>query len=804
MILTLHGSSNTINSLGAFDFTNHIKSSLDIEPNSSIALVNATVERLSELIIGGVSGSNGTVQMSIDNPSPDAMKNIHIPSGVYNTDTLASTLESVMNSNFNQHGYTFYVAYDKKEDKFSINWHQGSVKGTIGKPKFPNLQTDLTQSISGTGTKLAIADGTTAGQWYMARGDQKLPDYKVFDEPSNATSGIYIMARLNIPNDGEMIMGVTGVEAYPSPNNHYEGCFGYKIKEGGHIEISEGRLGETDLNYIAGNNWTASDGVPDVWVLHQYHGNHGYDYICIPNNDPTQTVYVKKIGDGKTLHKSATDTADFNQKGVLSANNQVITWSDLDGSNVSTWTSTTGAKLSNQNSKVVYSKPNPLVHQNNGINNNGGGKICASWGSTGYVKYWFRNQTDSHWSQVHISSPDRVPVEEMFGSGLGLMEYAGIRTPVTWNATTNYIFQMRSILSASLDFSDVDFSDVNVYKLNEVAYTPTSPSNPTNKIVMGTTNPSQVIMRNTEAMFLDVNAIPKGTFGTFSWIVSSDSQDHTWTVGLMGDNLISGITPNGSNRDLANMSIGIQNYDTGGGVFGIKGWFNNAQFGYSRNYAQMGDNPKLTIQVSHTGGVDLYYSTKANNYADILPIHNSVVNVSVQNNLLPMIRSTNISSSEFTDLKIETEKLTQHTGLVHFNAFQMSDVLGMTGSTQASDDGSIGFVSSNKPDVEPEECDNPTIHLQLKNLPIVSLNGHTSRTEKTLAVIPRYTSDEHSAKGLESVNFYEPNNLIYKSFNNPRKMALNSVQVQLTNNDGSLAKDVSCFDCTLDIRPTGY
>lgn len=800
MILTLHGSSKTINSQGAYDFTNHIKSSMDIEPNSSIALVNATVERLSELIIGT---NNGTVQMEIDNASP-TMKNLYIPAGVYNTASLAQTLESVINNQFNQHGYTFYVSYDKKDDKFSINWHQGSVKGTVGKPKFPNLQTGLTQSVSGTGTKLSIADATTAGQWYLGRANQKLPDYKVFDEPSTAQSGVFIMARLNIPNDAEMIMGVTGVEAFPSPNNHYEGCFGFKVKEGGHMEISEGRLGDTDLNYIAGNTWLASDGVPDVWTLHEYHGVNGFDYICIPNNNPLGTVYIKKIGDGKTLHQSDTDTNDFEKIATLSADNKIISWTDLDGTNPTTWTSTIGAVMSNQNSKIIYSKAIPLVHHNNGVNNNGGGKICASWGSTGYVKYWHRNQTDSHWSQIHISSPNRVPVNEMFGSGLGLMEYAGIRTPVTWNATNNNIFQMRSILSASLDISPVDFSDVNIYKQNEVTYTPVSSSNLTNKLVMGSTNPSQVIMKNTEAMFLDINAIPKGTFGTFSWIVPNGSQEDTWTIGLMGDNLISGITPTGDNRDLASMAIGIQNYDIGAGVYGIKGWFNNAQFGYSRDYTVMGDNPKLTIQISHTGGVDLYYSTKATNYTDNIPIHNSVINISVQNNLLPMIRCTNTESSQFTELMIETEKLTQHTGLVHFDALQMADVLGMTGSVQASDDGATGFVSSNKPDVEPEECDNPTIHLQLKNMPILSLNGHTSRTEKTLAVIPRYTSDEHSAKGLESVNFYEPNNLIYKSFNNPRKMVLNSVQIQLTNNDGTLAKDISCFDCTLDIRPTGY
>ena len=169
-----------------------------------------------------------------------------------------------------------------------------------------------------------------------------------------------------------------------------------------------------------------------------------------------------------------------------------------------------------------------------------------------------------------------------------------------------------------------------------------------------------------------------------------------------------------------------------------------------------------------------------------------------------MIHSNNTASCEFDTITLNTEKLTQHTGLVHFNANTMSDILGMSSQTQASEDGSAGFVSDRTPNVNPNACDNPTIHLQLKNLPITSLNGNTSMTEKSLAIIPRYIDNTHSAQGLESVLYYEPNNLLYKSLDNPQKLALNQIQVQLTNNDGTLAKDVTCFDCTLDIRPTGY
>ena len=204
MIITLHGSSATLNSQGAYDFTNHIKSSMDIEPNSSIALVNATIERLSELIIGT---DNGTIQMELDDHNP-IMQDIHIPSGIYNTASLADILQSVMNTKFNQHGYTFYVSFDKKDDKFKINWHEGSAKGALGKPKFENLQADLTQSIANSGTKLSLANGHPANTWAMARRNDSIPDYQSFPEPKTAQSSLYILTKLNVPNDSQVIIGV--------------------------------------------------------------------------------------------------------------------------------------------------------------------------------------------------------------------------------------------------------------------------------------------------------------------------------------------------------------------------------------------------------------------------------------------------------------------------------------------------------------------------------------------------------------------------------------------------------------------
>lgn len=800
MILTLHGSSSTINSQGAYDFTNHIKSSMDIKPNSSIALVNATIERVSELIIGT---NNGTIQVEIDDVSP-VLNDIHIASGTYTTDSLADALQLGLNNQFNQHGYTFYVRYDVKAHQFMINWHEGSVKGAVGKPKFDKLQANLTQSITNQGTKLTIGNASAVGSWVMGVSSNALPDYSAFDEPHSANGGIYMTARCNVPDDGQVILGATAVEDFPNPAQNLEGLFGFKVKANGHVEISEGRIGSTQLDYIVGNSWTSNIGVPDVYVFHQYHGHHGYDYITIPNGNPANTNYIKKIGDGAILHKSTTDGAVFTLVGTLSADKLSIQWADLTGAVVETWTSATGAKLSNSASKVVYSKNNPTIALNNGLNNNGGGKISASWGSTGFVHYWFKNIHMNHWAEIKISSSDRVPVQEMFGDGQGILEYAGIYRGATHDAQSNNIFQMKSIVSSSLNIFNVDFSDANIYKQNEATYTPASPTQQYNKLVMGTTNPSQVIMRSTEDNFLNGNALGKMTYGEYSFSIPNGSQNQAWTAGLMRDEFITGISANGNNRGLPNFEIGVQNYDNAG-TYGLKVWFNNAQMGNFKNYATMGDNPRIVFKIKPSGDCEVYYKSSADNYIQLQSFHSAVITLnSKQWNLLPMVTASNTGNTTLENITLETEKLTQQTGLVHFNANTMADILGMTNQVQASDDGANGFVSTKTPDVAPNECDNPTIHLQLKNLPIISMNGKTSMTEKSLAIIPRYIDNTHSAQGLESVLYYEPNNLLYKGLDNPQKLALNSVQVQLTNNDGTLAKDVTCFDCTLDIRPTGY
>ena len=63
MLITLNGESTSTNSSGAYDFTNSIRSGFDLKPNSKIALVSASIERVVDLVI--VSSTNGELKMEV-------------------------------------------------------------------------------------------------------------------------------------------------------------------------------------------------------------------------------------------------------------------------------------------------------------------------------------------------------------------------------------------------------------------------------------------------------------------------------------------------------------------------------------------------------------------------------------------------------------------------------------------------------------------------------------------------------------------------------------------------------------------
>ena len=156
----------------------------------------------------------------------------------------------------------------------------------------------------------------------------------------------------------------------------------------------------------------------------------------------------------------------------------------------------------------------------------------------------------------------------------------------------------------------------------------------------------------------------------------------------------------------------------------------------------------------------------------------------------------------FQNITIGFSAFDTTTGDFTFHPRTMSTLLGFQLASYVEDDGDLGFESDKTPnDSMGGGCVSPEIHIQLANLPIQSLNGFTHREEKTLAVIPRYKTDDIDKTGLRSLYYHGCDWLLYSPLFFKHSMNLNEIHVKLTNNDGTPANDVDCCSLTLDIRP---
>ena len=161
-------------------------------------------------------------------------------------------------------------------------------------------------------------------------------------------------------------------------------------------------------------------------------------------------------------------------------------------------------------------------------------------------------------------------------------------------------------------------------------------------------------------------------------------------------------------------------------------------------------------------------------------------------------------SGSVDNMNISQEVRTSNTGVVHFKPDTMNNVLGFSAEEYKSSNGHNGFESNrNITNADTFTCGSPNIHIQLMNLPILSCNGQTKTTEKTLAVVPRYLTDEHNDAG-DSILSYQPNTYLYSPLHNKQPIAMNQIDVRLSNTDGTIATDIVCCDLVLDIQPHLY
>lgn len=807
MLVNLNGNSNTSNSLGAYSFVNHIKGGLVLEPNTQIALVNAIVERQSDLII---STSNGTIQLGLDDPSDPLLHDIHIPAGTYDGDSLADAITDGLNNNFGQHGYIFYCTYDESQNKFNIRWHEGKVKGNYGRLTFSRISDAnvMSNKYDANGTKLQInnSGGGLGGDWYSGTSSSQVPDYTSFDDPDSYDDGIIYDMSLKLPNGDTQAgacFGIIHENGFIDPDNHYYGAVGVKLESlSGTLQIFESQIGDIKTDYIYGNTW--SDGTNN-WDFAIYTGTghpDAYDYMLTSSGG---TTHYMKQNDVQTVLYSEQDDGHITHVGTLSDDLKTLTIATIAGVPFKTFTSTTGAKINKGVSTIVYNINEPKIEFSTGANGEGG-SVRMNFGKSGYVRYWYKaHATDNAWSEIYLDDSNRLQTPALFGSGANYF-YGAIKFPQTYSANLNEINTISAITSLSLNNNSVDFNG-SVKAHDDPVFTPVSPLASQNKVVLGSTAGSSIIKEATaEAMG---NIILKNEFGKFSFIVDDVSQLCEWRVGLMTDTKVTALNATGSdlNIDLIDMAIICQDNS---GTYQVRGKNNATDKGTWTDFATMGDKPKITIVKDSGKYCQMYYSTLANDYNDINYIESTKFTVATNRNYCPVIVSVSNSTDpnnlnappSFSNIQVSLENTHPNTALVHFNANSMNNILGFSTKTLATDDGDIGFTSNRKVNSS-SIIDNPSIHLQLKNLPLLSLNGKTSLTEKSLAVIPRYLSKNENT-GLEITQYYEPNNLLYKNLYNGERIALNSFDVMLTNNDGSLATDITGFDCTLDVIPNPY
>ena len=150
------------------------------------------------------------------------------------------------------------------------------------------------------------------------------------------------------------------------------------------------------------------------------------------------------------------------------------------------------------------------------------------------------------------------------------------------------------------------------------------------------------------------------------------------------------------------------------------------------------------------------------------------------------------------------ELATDNTSIVAFNPFTMKNILGFNTNDYVEGNGGVGFTSNRSLGfADAFTCASPLIHVNLKNLPVSSLNGKTNRQEKAIAVIPRYSvaDEEGDNSSAKSVFYYEPYNMLYQPLDNAMSISMNELAVSMLNNDGTFATDLECVSICLDIQP---
>ncbi len=830
MLITLNGESSATHKDGSYDFTNSIRSGITLKPDTKVALVSAAIERVIDIVI--VQSTNGNIKVEINHTAAAGYNytNISIPSGTYTYESLLNELKTRLDAEFGSQGYLFDLDFTQDasgDDIIEIKWNVADISGVEGLPTLPT--TLMTDSSITTATPDAVNKvnnlsmlGSTQNVWYMAACPNTMPNNALFPVPSedNPKVGNFVeigQSSLAAATD-EAILGVYDPTAdLPSGGNNDVGAFGFAIEPNGSLRIYETKYAELNIDYISGGQlWGSATYPTNNFKFIEYVGANGYDYI-LDEQGGAQNYYVKRVpgqsGEQAYFNTSdKSDVANYDNLGTLNAGKTIFSLVDQTGGSTDTITMTASQIPPKLNTNHGLAKGVHTLAA--GSFDKDKGSLLAAWGKSGFVKYFYKqDSTNPNYTEIVFSDPNRANVDEMFGaagSGHGFDTYFGLKmTAGSISAPLNAIDKLSHTAStnntANVVIPDFETTNTTIY---DCTITPKNlagnPSVITNTAAGGglassNQNYTRQPFRNTNWTMIVNNsaANPSGQFGLL---------DTTQFNNFTSQGATSGGIWNANGNHLVRVlwsSVGFRVYNAGSFANGSSSPI---------AWATTGDNPKIEIEIDGSGHANFYYYKEADSYVQRYSLLSALAGgtnlIANGDGILMHPYWVFTDTNTINTFTCNQENISVNTGVVAFNPDLMNRILGFNSGDYLQGNGDTGFTSNRSLGfADTFTCASPFIHINLKNLPLQSLNGKTNRQEHAIAVIPRYdltnaeTGDSNVIEGTKTIFYYEPYNMIYQPLNNDMPITMNELSVSMLNSDGTFATDLECSNVVLDIQP---
>jgi len=831
MLITLNGEATPENKAGSYDFTNSIRSGFELKPDTKIALVSAAIERVIDIVI--VSSTNGNIKVEVNHTNAGGFNytDITIPSGTYSYDTLLPEIQTRLNNEFGNLGYLFNVhLHDNNgNDEVRIQWNASDPASVPGLPSLPtsgmtdSTKTTATPNGDGETNKLVLGNTPSANIFYMAASPNTMPNYQLFSVPNetNPKLGNFVeIGDLNIaPAADEAICGAYDPSAdLPDGYNFNVGAMAMILEPAGQIRIVETKYTDLDIDYICNSqDWEISFNVGAEWKFVEYAGGDGnYDYV-LEEQGGAREYYVKKIPgtNGTEAYFNYTNTGtpnEFDLKMTLNGAKDSFAFTDPSGVAAGTCDMKTSTPQVPPNLSTNHGLGKIVATIPAGSIDKAGGVMTVGWGKEGYVKYFIKkNKTDANYVELTIGDPDRPTVSEMFGgsSGHEFDSYYGIKmTGGSISSPTDNIDLLVHSSGANTQNREInqDFKDTGLTNYNCTV---------TEKVLNGA--PSEITNTSSPAALASNNAdFIREPFrdGIFQMIINTTNGNPSGQFGLLSNTEFNNLTAQGSpTGGLWNNNGDHQvrlYWTTASGIRAyVNGGFANGS-GAAIPWATLGANPKIEIRVDGGGHCFFSYYKESEQYIT----RRTLLSAGVQENLIPNGEGISMlpywyfaDTNVINTLVVSQENHTATTGVVAFNPDTMNNILGFNAGDYVEGQGDRGFTSNRDLGfADAFTCASPLIHINLKNLPLTSLNGKTNREEKVIAVVPRYNVDDiegnaNNAQGNKSIFYYEPYNMLYQPLDNAMSISMNELAVSILNNDGTFATDLECVSLCLDIQP---